>query len=111
MPAQSEAQYVVVDASDSGSNTLVAAVASKQIRVLAFALMGGGTVTAAFGSDDGAPTPTVTPITGGFALVANTQVVAGFNPVGWFETVAGEALDLDLSGAVAVGGCLVYTLV
>jgi hypothetical protein len=42
-----------------------------------------------------------------FAAAGDGEVLS-FNPVGWFETVAGEALDINLSGAVAVGGHLTY---
>ncbi len=36
------------------------------------------------------------------------KICAPFNPVGWFESGSGKTLDLNLSGAVAVGGELVY---
>lgn len=38
-------------------------------------------------------------------------VVLPFTPTGWFETAAAEALNINLSGAVAVGGSLVYIVV
>ena len=37
--------------------------------------------------------------------------VAPYNPDGWFETAAGEALNVNLSGNVAIGGELVYVLI
>jgi hypothetical protein len=39
---------------------------------------------------------------------ANGGVAAAYCPVGHFETAAGEALNINLSGAVAVGGHVVY---
>lgn len=99
----SEAKYAVVDHATSGNNPVVAAVAGKRIRVLAFLLVSAGTVTARFESGaDG------TALTGQMTLAVNTQVQAAFNPVGWFETAAGVALNLELSGNVSVDGMLVY---
>lgn len=96
-------KFAVIDVAGSGNNTLVEAVASKKIRVLAVALVGGGTVTARFESGaDG------TALTGQMSLVANSVVVLPFNPVGWFETAAAALLNLELSGAVSVDGSLVY---
>lgn len=92
-----------IDAATSGNNTIVAAVAGKKIRVLAVTLVGAGSVTARFESDaDG------TALTGQMTLAASTVVELGYNPAGWFETVSGELLNLELSGAVSVDGCIVY---
>jgi hypothetical protein len=41
-------------------------------------------------------------------LAANGGVVAPESPRGYFETAAGEALQLNLSAAVAVGGHISY---
>jgi hypothetical protein len=41
-------------------------------------------------------------------LVANTGFVLPHNPFGWFETAAGTLLNLELSAAVSVDGCLTY---
>lgn len=107
MPAQqSEPQYAVIAAASSGDNTLVAAVTGKKIRVLSFVLVAAGTVLARFESDAGG-----TALTGQMSMVANTQVTPSFNPLGWFETVAGELLNLELSAAVSVDGALVYVLI
>lgn len=104
---QSVAQYAAVAASSSGDNTLVAAVAGKKIRVLAFTLYAGGAVTVRFESGAGG-----TALSGQMALAAAGQFVSGgFVPVGWFETAAGALLNLELSGAVSVAGMLTYVLV
>ena len=93
-----------IDAASSGDNTLVAAVTGKKIRVLALAItMTGTAVTIRF--EDGA---------GGTALTGQMQPTQGktvtlpFNPVGWFETSAATLLNLELGGAQAVDGVLVY---
>lgn len=101
--ANDDYKYAVIDAATSGNNTLVAAVASRKIRVLAYMLESSGTVTVRFESDaDG------TALTGQMPTTAQNILSAGFNPAGWFETVAGELLNLELSGAVGVDGHLTY---
>lgn len=97
-------KFAVIAASASGNNTIVAAVTSKKIRVLAYNFIGNGAVnakfkTAAAGAD----------LTGlKYIAAAGGGICAPFNPLGWFETVAGDLLNLNLSAAVAVGGELVY---
>jgi hypothetical protein len=96
-------KFAVIDHATSGDNTIVAAVASKKIRVLACFLVAAGTVTVRFESGASG-----TAKTGQMNLVANTGFVLPFNPVGWFETAVNTLLNLELSGAVSVDGCLVY---
>lgn len=90
----------------SATGTLVALVSSKKIRVLSLSLMSSGTVNVKFQSH-----VSPTDITGLYYLVANTGFVLPYNPLGWFQTVSGEALDINLSAGIAVGGCLVYVAV
>lgn len=96
-------KFAVIDAATSGDNTLISAVASKKIRVLAVFLIAAGTVTARFESGAGG-----TALTGQMNLIANTGFVLPFSPVGWFETAVNTLLNLELSGAVSVDGSLVY---
>ena len=96
-------KYAKIDAASSGDNTLVAAVTGKQIRVLAAFMVSAGTVNVRF--EDGAGG---TALTGQMNLVANSGFTLPFNEVGWFETTAATLLNLELSGAVSVDGCLVY---
>lgn len=96
-------KYAVISASSSGANTIVSAVASKKIRILRYSLSANGAVNAKWQS---ATTPT--DITGLHYLTQYSGFGASFCPVGICETVAGEALSLNLSGAVAVGGVLTY---
>jgi hypothetical protein len=96
-------KFAKIAASSSGNNTLVAAVSSKKIRVLAYNFISNGTVNAKF--QDGA---SGTDLTGLKYCVANMGICAPFNPVGWFETSATTLLNVNLSGAVAIGGELVY---
>lgn len=96
-------KFAVIAASSSGNNTLVAAVTSKKIRVLAALLISNGSVNVKFQSGASG-----TDLTGLAYLVANTGFTLPFNPVGWFETGSNTLLNLNLSGAVAIGGMLVY---
>lgn len=97
-------KFAKIAASSSGDNTLVAAVTSKKIRVLAYNLIGNGAVNAKFQSGAGG-----TDLTGlKYIAAAGGGISASYNPVGWFESGSGVLLNLNLSGAVAVGGELVY---
>jgi uncharacterized protein YgiB involved in biofilm formation len=96
--------YAVIAASSSGDNAIVAAVTGKRIRVLAYALIANAAVNAKWRSAS-------TDVTGLLYLAANGGVAAGFEGMGCFQTAAGEALNLNLSGAVAVGGHLTYVLI
>jgi hypothetical protein len=97
-------KYAVVAAASSGNNTLVAAVAGKKLRVVAGHLtMTGAAVTIRFesGADGTALTGLMTPLQG-------TSIALPFCPVGHFETAAGVLLNLELGGAQAVAGWVVY---
>ena len=72
-----------------------------KICVIGAKLMAAGSVNAKWQS-------AATDLTGLSYLVAGGGEVLPHNPAGWFETVAGEALNLNLSAAVAVGGHITY---
>jgi hypothetical protein len=93
----------VISASSSGDNTLVAAVTGKRIRVLQFTLVAAGAVTVRFES-----AASGTALTGVMSLAANAGISTTWCPVGHFHTIAGELLNLELGGAVQVGGWLKY---
>lgn len=97
-------KYAKVVASSSGATTIVALVAAKKIRVLAWDLKVNAAVNFKWQSH-----VTPTDLTGLYYCNGQGDGVArAANPFGYFETVAGEALDINLSGAVAVGGVLTY---
>ncbi len=87
----------------SATGTVVAAVGGKKIRVLSYVLVSNGTVNVKWQSH-----VIPTDKSGLLYLVANTGASVGYSPVGHFETISGEALDLNLSASVAVGGHLTY---
>lgn len=106
-------KFAVISAASSGDNTLVAAVTSKQIRVLSLFLVAKGTANSIYFRQDtagtaifGDATNTIpidkTGATGpaGFAL--------GNNPTGWMQSGSGKPLVLNLSAAQGVAGGLTY---
>lgn len=96
-------KFAVVSCSSSGDNEIVAAVTSKKIRVLQWIVTASAAVNFKWQS------ATAGDKTGLFyAAAAGGGAGGAFNPVGHFETASGEALQLNLSGATAVGGSIVY---
>lgn len=105
----------VIAASASGNNAVVAAPgAGKRIRVLSFVLSFSGSVNAKWKSGAG------TDLTGlfygsataGLAFSAEMPPTGpGNSPVPQFKCAENEALNLNLSGAVAVGGYAIYEIV
>ena len=96
--AHDRVKRFVITASSSGQNEIVAAVTGKRIRVLSYNYVCNGTVNVAWRSG-------ATTVIGGLGyFVANTGKVCPKNEDGWFQTAVGEALNVNLSGAVAIGG-------
>lgn len=79
-----------------GNTAIVAAEANARFRVLGLAMVSVGANSVKFQSN-------ASDITATFALAANGGVVLPFNEHGWFETLPGEALNVNLSAATAVG--------
>ena len=75
----------------------------EKIRVLSLYYIAAGTVNVRFESGAGG-----TALTGQANHVANTGVALNHNPIGWFETNEGDLLNLELSAAISVDGCLTY---
>lgn len=85
----------------TGDNELVAASSGAKYRVVGLVMIATTAVSAKFRTG-------TTDITGTFPLGANGGFVLPFNEHGWFETNAGEALNINLSGAVSTGLQLQY---
>ncbi len=97
-------KWVTLSVASSGHNVAVAAVTSKKIRVVAAVISPSAAVnvkfkTAAAGAD-------IFPLK--YCGAAGADLVLPFNPVGWCETVAGDLLSLNLSGAVTVSAQIQY---
>lgn len=91
-----------IDASAQGNTEIIPAPgAGKFIRVFGYVLTSAGTVSATFVSgDDG-------DLTGPMPMVAGTSIHTEYED-GLFDCGVNEALNINLSGAVAVGGHLKY---
>lgn len=100
-------KFATIAAGTAGDNIAVAGVATKKLRVVSIAVVAAAAVNIYFTTAVGG-----TVIFGGSTnkinFAATGGFVLGFNPVGWFETVAGQALVVNLSGAVALSGGLAY---
>ena len=98
-------KFAVIDAASAGDNTLVAAVASKKIRVTSLYLINGHTSTQTIRFESGAGG---TALSGQMVIAANGGFVLPYNPNGWFETAVNTLLNLELAGATTVDGSLTY---
>ena len=96
-----EVKSALISEASSGSNLLVAAVTGKRIQVISGFAIASGTVIVQFLS-------AATPLSGTMDLASSGGFVLPYNPDGWFETAVGEALNINLSGAVNLGGALKY---
>ena len=98
--------FAAISGAISGDNTLVAADATKKIRVFSLYVVAVTAVTVRFESAAGG-----TALSGVMSVGANGGFVLPFNPNGWFETTANQLLNMELGGAVQVSGGLSYGLV
>lgn len=87
-------KFAAVNAAN-GDNSIVAAVAGKKIRVLSGLLVAGAIASVRFESAAGG-----TALTGVMVCVASSVLPFPFNPLGHFQTVAGEALSLEATADV-----------
>lgn len=101
---------VAVNASSNGGNTIVSGVPAangvpaKIIRVLSYLLVCAGAVSVTWESQNG------TVLAGPMSFSANGGAAPPYNPLGHFDTVAGEGLVLFLSSGVQVGGHVTYVI-
>ncbi|OYT74186.1 MAG: hypothetical protein CFK49_09705 [Armatimonadetes bacterium JP3_11] len=98
---QPDYKYAVISANTSGNTQVVAGVSGKRIVVVAFAVVAAGTVNIQFRSG------TTNAITGTMRLVEAGGIAHEFSG-GLFRTGVGEALNINLSANVQVGGHLTY---
>lgn len=96
-----EPKFAPISAPNSGVNEILAAVANRKLRVLSLYLVCANTVSVTLKSG-------TTGVSGLMSFAANSGIVLPFNNVGWFEAADGEALNIDLSGAVVVAGSITY---
>ena len=99
-------QFGSIDVAASGDNQIVAADATRKIKVLSYVILADNNVTVQWKSG-------ATPLSGAMSLIANGGVAAP--PVApasghWLETAVNQALVLTLGGAIGVRGHLSYIL-
>jgi hypothetical protein len=96
-------------AAGTTDSSLVAAVPGRKIRVLAVAFICGTTATnATFNSKGSGAGTAISPI---FQNGASSGAILGHNPVGWFQTNAGEGLTLTTGGGSTTGVIVVHVVV
>ena len=101
----------------TATGTIVAAVASKKIRVVCLAVQFDFTTNnETYTFYNGPSASGGVAITGTFvaatASLASPFLVLPFSPIGWFETSAGALLELALGGTTPIArGCLAYVTV
>lgn len=105
MARYQQIKSAAIAAAGAGDNTVVAGVTGKKIRVLGYILMASAAVNAKWRSATTDKTGLLYPGANGGA---SAPVVSDPSEMFWFETAVGEALVINLSGAIAVGGHVVY---
>lgn len=90
----------------SATGTVVTGVIGRSIRVMSAFLTASGAVNIKWQSH------TLSTDLTGFAYVAQTGgYVLPFNDAGWFQTLIGESLDLNMSAPVPIGGVINYVVI
>lgn len=92
-----------INASASGANAIVAGAPGRTIVVLGYVFVAAGAVEVTWESGGGSL------LSGPMSVGANGGVSLAYNEKGHFWTLPGESLVMDLSGAVVVGGHLLYS--
>ena len=102
-----------ITASASGDNLIVAGVPNFAIRVIGYCLTFSAAVNARWMSDVGGGAVALSGLLYGVGTAPLPVSLgdAGVNARGWFTAGVGKALNLNLSGAVVVGGHVLYELV
>ena len=89
-------------AAGSTNAQVIAAVPGRIIRVLSYHCQAGATATdVTFNSDS-------TAISSLKANVARGGAVGNFNPAGWFQTIAGQALTVTTGAGSSTGIDIIY---
>lgn len=101
-------QRAFVNPAAIADNPVVAAVAGKKVKVLAMQLWNNAATanTATVKTAAAAISPPFT-----FQAAMHGTIILPYNEAGWFLTNAGEALNLALTAATAVGCLVTYIMV
>jgi hypothetical protein len=96
--------FAVISCAAIADNQIVAANATRKIRVLAYHLHSTSANILTWKS-------ATTAKSGAMALPANGQLQPSYCPFGLFETAVNQALNLACSAATQVSGAITYVLV
>lgn len=99
----------IINAAASGDNQIIAAVSGRRILVLGYVLSFAGAVSAKWRDGTTDISGLLVGTTDGSITVPVAPPIAGSRQY-WLATSQGNALQLSLSGAVAVSGHIVYDL-
>lgn len=105
--SKTRTEHVAFDKAAAASHVVVAPPdGSRRIRVKAVHLVSAGTVNLTFEDSDG------TNLTGLMALAAQSMISLPLHPLDdfYFECPLGKGLNILLSGAVQVGGFIIYQI-
>ena len=104
MPISGTILTAAINTASSGDNTIVAAVSGEKVQVWKIFFWVNGTVSVTI--KDGASTS----LTGAMAMVAQNEFYKRLDEtIPWFTTTAGNALVINLSGAIQISGRVYYT--
>jgi hypothetical protein len=107
LSGQHAPEFALLDAALAGPNLIIPGIPGKSIIVVRYGGIVAKHVDAKFQSFDG--DSTYTDLQGVQSYVGNQPLTGGeYCPVGLFACLPGQALVLDLSAPVQVGGQLTY---
>jgi hypothetical protein len=105
-------KFAKIDVATNGDSTIVAAVANKRIRVLAYTFITDTDTIVTFKSASTEVSgPMAIAATGGIAASIGQLGTGGMGTFGLLETEPGQALVLNLSDVANLGGHCTYYLV
>ena len=100
-----QAHHAAISVTSAGDSTIIAAVAGMKIRVVSlFIVSSGGTASLKFQSS------TTTDLMGPIVVEDQSKFDLDINEYGHFNTAAGEALSLNVSNKITLGGAITYFL-
>lgn len=94
---------IFLNTASIGNNIIIAGQLEFAIRVISAVVIAGAANTVFFTSNGN-------PISASFPLGANGGMVMSFNEHGWFQTVDGQSLGINLGSAVATAIQLNYII-
>ena len=98
--------FAPIVASASGATTIVTnAFPLRKLRVIAANVIASNAVNVKWQTSTGP-----VDLTGLAYLTTNGGYILPYNAIGWFETLPGDNLLINLSGAIPVGGHITYIL-